>query len=73
MDSHKKDPAVTEDRETAEGETRQIQRVALYAFLLNFFLALLKGALGLFSGSLAVIAGAVDSTSDSFGSLNAIL
>jgi divalent metal cation (Fe/Co/Zn/Cd) transporter len=50
-------------------ETRQIQRVALYAFLLNFGLAGLKAALAYLSGSLAVVASAVDSATDSVASL----
>jgi len=54
-------------RETEE--TRQIQRVALYAFLLNLGLAGLKVVLAYFSGSLAVAASAVDSGTDSVASL----
>ena len=50
-------------------ETRQIQRVALYAFLLNLGLAGLKVVLAYFSGSLAVAATAVDSGTDSVASL----
>jgi len=50
-------------------ETKQIQRVALYAFLLNFGLAGLKAALAYLSGSLAVVASAVDSATDSVASL----
>jgi len=70
MDLKGQEAATAEaDRGSPDAETRQIQKVALYAFLLNIFLALLKGLLGLFSGSLAVTAGAVDSVSDSLSSL----
>jgi divalent metal cation (Fe/Co/Zn/Cd) transporter len=61
--------AAAKDRGSRDEETQQIRKTALYAFLLNIFLALLKGVLGLFSGSLAVTAGAVDSASDSLSSL----
>jgi len=57
------------DTSATKDETRLIQKVALYAFLLNLFLAVLKGALAFASGSLAVTAGAVDSISDSIASL----
>jgi len=50
-------------------ETKLIGRVALYAFLLNLGLAVMKGALALCSNSLAVTAGAIDSATDSFASL----
>ena len=50
-------------------ETKQIQRVALYAFLLNLGLVGLKVALAYFSGSLAVAASAIDSATDSVASL----
>jgi cation diffusion facilitator family transporter len=53
----------------AEEETRIIQRVALYAFLLNLGLALMKGALAFFSNSLAVAAGAIDSGADAVASV----
>lgn len=49
-------------------ETRQIQRVALYAFLLNLVLAGTKGVLAITSGSLAVTAGAIDSATDAVAS-----
>ncbi|MCF8105720.1 MAG: cation diffusion facilitator family transporter [Desulfohalobiaceae bacterium] len=49
-------------------ETRQIQRVALYGFLLNLGLAGMKGILAKTSGSLAVAAGAIDSATDSVAS-----
>ncbi|SEM04194.1 cation diffusion facilitator family transporter [Syntrophus gentianae] len=50
-------------------ETKLIGRVALYAFLLNLGLAVMKGCLAFFSSSLAVTAGAIDSATDSFASL----
>ncbi|MBS3757663.1 MAG: cation diffusion facilitator family transporter [Desulfobacterales bacterium] len=50
-------------------ETRQIQKVVLYAFLINIALAALKGALAVISGSLAVTAGAIDSLTDAFASV----
>jgi cation diffusion facilitator family transporter len=53
----------------AEEETRIIQRVALYAFLLNLGLALLKGVLAFLSNSLAVAAGAIDSGTDAVASV----
>jgi len=59
------------DKETVDSheEARQIQRLALFAFLINVGLAGMKVALALFSGSLAVTAGAIDSTTDSVASL----
>ena len=50
-------------------ETRLIGKVALYAFLLNLGLAVIKGVLAVFSGSLAVTAGAIDSGTDTAASL----
>ena len=50
-------------------ETNLIGRVALYAFLLNLGLAMMKGVLAFFSGSLAVTAGAIDSGTDAVASL----
>lgn len=50
-------------------ETVQIRRVALFAFLLNLFLAGLKIILASLSGSLAITAGAIDSATDSVASL----
>jgi cation diffusion facilitator family transporter len=50
-------------------ETRLIRKVALYAFLLNLGLAIMKGLLALFSDSLAVTAGAIDSGTDAVASL----
>ena len=48
---------------------KQIERVAFYAFLINFGLTGLKVALAYFSGSLAVAASAIDSATDSIASL----
>lgn len=53
----------------AEKETRLIERVALYAFLLNLGLAAMKGILASYSSSLAVTAGAIDSGTDAVVSL----
>ena len=50
-------------------ETKLIGKVALYAFLLNLGLAVMKGVLAVFSNSLAVTAGAIDSATDSAASL----
>jgi len=50
-------------------ETKQIYRVAEYAFLLNLFLAIMKAVLAFFSGSLAITASAIDSGTDAFASL----
>lgn len=50
-------------------EAKLIGRVALYAFLLNLGLAIMKGFLAFFSSSLAVTAGAIDSGTDAVASL----
>lgn len=50
-------------------ETRQIHRVAGYAFLLNLALAIMKALLAFFSGSLAITASAIDSGTDAVASL----
>jgi cation diffusion facilitator family transporter len=50
-------------------ETRQIQRVGLYSFLINVGLTTFKIVLAMLSGSLAITAAAVDSTTDSVASL----
>ncbi|MBW1803539.1 MAG: cation diffusion facilitator family transporter, partial [Deltaproteobacteria bacterium] len=50
-------------------ETRQIHRVAGYAFLLNLALAVMKALLAIFSGSLAISASAIDSGTDAVASL----
>lgn len=52
-----------------EQEAKLIGRVALYAFLLNLGLAIMKGFLAFFSSSLAVTAGAIDSGTDAAASL----
>ncbi len=57
------------DSEALSPETYQIRRVALYAFLINLLLAAAKASLAVFSGSLAITAGAIDSATDSFASL----
>lgn len=55
---------------TDEGtESRRIQQVALYAFLLNLVLAAVKGAMAVYSGSLALTASAIDSGTDAIASL----
>lgn len=50
-------------------ETAQIQRVALYAFVLNLGLAALKALMAIQSGSLAITASMIDSGTDSIASL----
>ncbi len=50
-------------------EDRQIKRVGLAALFTNIFLAGLKGALAILSGSLALTADALDSATDSMASL----
>ena len=50
-------------------ETRQIERVGLYAFIVNLALAGLKASLASISGSLALTADAVDLLTDSLASL----
>jgi len=59
------------DREnnTLTREAGQIERVALYALLINVMLTAIKGVLACFSGSLAVAASAIDSATDSVASL----
>ncbi len=61
----------TDDRKnnTLTKEAKQIERVALYALLINFVLTGIKGILAYFSGSLAVAASAIDSATDSVASL----
>ncbi len=67
--------AQNRDKKSAEkpvsgnDETQQIYRVAGYAFLLNLFLAIMKILLASFSGSLAIIASAIDSGTDAVASL----
>ena len=50
-------------------ESKQIQRVAGYAFLINLFLAIMKAILAYFSGSLAITASAIDSGTDAVASI----
>ncbi len=50
-------------------ETAHIQRVALYAFVLNLGLAALKALMAIQSGSLAITASMIDSGTDSIASL----
>ncbi len=59
----------TQFTDATDKEARQIQKVVLYAFLLNIGLAALKGILAIVSGSLAVTAGAIDSLTDAFASV----
>ena len=67
--------AQNRDKKSAEkpvswnDETKQIYRVAGYAFLLNLFLAIMKSILAFFSGSLAITASAIDSGTDAVASL----
>lgn len=50
-------------------ESRQIQRLALIAFLINVGLAGVKAILVIYSGSLAITASVIDSATDSIASL----
>jgi cation diffusion facilitator family transporter len=50
-------------------ETKQVERVGLYSFLVNLGLAGLKASLSYYSGSLAIIASTVDSVTDSVASV----
>lgn len=59
----------TKFKNDTDKETHQIQKVVLYAFLINIGLAVLKGVLAVISGSLAVTAGAIDSLTDAFASV----
>jgi len=52
-----------------EEETRRIHRVVFYGFLLNIALAGMKAFLAFFSGSLAIVASAIDSGADAVASL----
>jgi cation diffusion facilitator family transporter len=52
-----------------DDETRQIHRIAGYAFLLNLALAIMKALLAFFSGSLAITASAIDSGTDAIASV----
>lgn len=59
----------TRSGRTSERESNLIQKVALYAFLVNLGLAVLKSILAFYSNSLAVTAGAIDSGTDAVASL----
>lgn len=50
-------------------DTHQIFRIAGLAFLLNLILTLVKAALAVFTGSLAILASAIDSGTDAVASL----
>lgn len=52
-----------------QDETKQVQRVGFYSFLVNLALTCLKAMLACLSGSLPVVASAVDSAADSAASL----
>ncbi|MGM0758822.1 MAG: cation diffusion facilitator family transporter, partial [Thermodesulfobacteriota bacterium] len=64
---------IQSDADDVAQETVQIRRVALFAFLLNLFLAGLKIILAALSGSLSITAGAIDSATDSVASLAVFL
>jgi len=57
------------EAETQSEETKQIQRIAFYGFLLNLGLAIMKAVLASLSSSLAITASAIDSATDSVASL----
>lgn len=50
-------------------ESKQIQRIASYGFILNVALTIMKIALAFLSGSLAITASTIDSATDSVSSL----
>lgn len=54
---------------TAQEESRLIHRTAVFALALNLVLAAAKGALAVYTGSLALTASAVDSGTDAVASL----
>ncbi len=62
MDISTPDPAEGHD------DTAQVCRVAGYAFVLNLFLAAMKGFLAVTSGSLAIMTSAIDSGTDAIAS-----
>lgn len=64
-----RDKHPTESPFSRNDETRQIHRVAGYAFLLNIVLTIMKAFLAFFSGSLAIYASAIDSGTDAVTSL----
>ena len=66
--------ALSRDKESMEkvssgNENKQIHRVAGYSFFLNLLLVIMKALLAFFSGSLAIIASAIDSGTDAVASL----
>jgi cation diffusion facilitator family transporter len=64
-----KDKKSAENHFSRNDESRQIHRVAGYAFLLNPCLAIMKAFLAFFSGSLAIYASAIDSGTDAVASI----
>lgn len=64
-----KDSASLEKPFSKIDESKQIQRVAGYAFLINLLLAVMKAILAYFSGSLAITASAIDSGTDAVASI----
>lgn len=58
-----------EEVRKSDEETKQIQRLALFAFLINVGLAGMKAVLAVSSESLAITAGVIDSATDSIASL----
>jgi cation diffusion facilitator family transporter len=60
---------IDEKNRESEEESRLIQRLALYSFMLNIGLAGMKAVLALTSGSLAITASVIDSATDSMASL----
>jgi len=60
---------INSDVARADREAQLIRRVALFAFLINLGLAIMKAVLAIISNSLAVSAGAIDSATDSIASL----
>lgn len=62
-------PLTEEDAARVQEESKSIQLTALLAFVLNVVLAAAKGAMAVYSGSLALTASAVDSATDAVASL----
>jgi cation diffusion facilitator family transporter len=61
--------ARSDAKRNADDETRAVQRVALFGFLLNLALVVVNGTLAVLTGSLAVTASAIDLGTDSVASL----
>ena len=57
------------ERKIEHAETKEIQKIAFFGFLLNLGLTALKALLAFLSGSLAVTASSIDSATDSVASL----